>query len=344
MLGFRFNRVTFRVTLFLILCVVAFVGWLMQYVEMRGPAATVESVIVTIPHHTSVAQVGKLLAEAGLIHNDIRFQILVRITGYSKKLQAGEIRLSTGRTPVEVLQQLSVAQSVQHPVTIPEGLRAEDIAKIFADGGWCDYNDFLHLIHDQGLIRSLGFDSLTSLEGYLFPDTYYLIKMSSDARTLIKMMVQRFRKVWGELGKETEGNIGLHDTVVLASVIEKETANPVERPIIASVFLNRLKQGMRLQSDPTVIYGIKNFSGNLTKDDLQTYTPYNTYLTPALPAGPICNPGKEALRAVLHPGQESYLFFVSKNDGTHQFSNTLPEHNQAVQKYQRDKTNQGKGK
>jgi UPF0755 protein len=160
--------------------------------------------------------------------------------------------------------------------------------------------------------------------------------MSSDARGIIKTMVQRFQKVWAELNMGAAGKIEKHQAVILASVVEKETADPAERPMIASVFFNRLKRGMRLQSDPTVVYGLQSFSGSLTRDDLQRYTPYNTYMTPALPAGPICNPGREALKAVLHPAQDSSLYFVSRNDGTHQFSKTLAEHNLAVQRYQED--------
>jgi UPF0755 protein len=293
--------------------------------------------VVTIPHGSSVAHIGHVLAEAGLIHDDVRFPLYAKISGYSRKFKAGEFRLATGRTPAQVIRQLSEAQFVQHPVTIPEGLRAEDIARIYAEGGWCDYDVFLKLVHDPEFIHSLGVGTVASLEGYLFPDTYYLTRMSSDARGIIKSMVQHFQKVWAELSKGEAGKIGKHETVILASLVEKETADHGERPVIAAVFFNRLKKGMRLQSDPTVVYGIHNFSGNLTRDDLQRYTPYNTYATPALPAGPICNPGRESLKAVLHPAQDSSLYFVSRNDGTHQFSKTLDEHNRAVQKYQKEK-------
>jgi UPF0755 protein len=344
MQGFHYLRAVRWAALLLVFCAVAFAGWLVSYTGVKGPDMKVESVLVTIPHGTSIANIGHILAQAGLIHDDIRFPFCAKITGYSKKFHAGEFRLATGRNPAEVMKLLSEAQPVQHPVTIPEGLRAEDIARIYAEGGWCDYSEFLHLIHDPDFIKSLGVGTVAGLEGYLFPDTYYLTRLSSDARTLVKMMVQHFRKVWAELSKGAEEKIGDHDAVILASVVEKETADPAERPLIAAVFFNRLHQGMRLQSDPTVIYGIKNFSGNLTKDDLQTYTPYNTYMTPSLPIGPICNPGKEALKAVLHPAQDASLYFVSKNDGTHQFSKTLTEHNQAVQKYQRQKNVHEKGK
>jgi UPF0755 protein len=344
MQGFHYQRAVRWVALLFVFSGLSFAGWLMSYAGLKGPDIKVESVVVTIPHGTSIAQIGHILARAGLIHDDIRFSLCAKITGYSRKFKAGEFRLNTGKNTAEVMRQLSEAQLVQHPVTIPEGLRAEDIARIYAEGGWCDYNEFMHLTHDPDFIKSLGVGALTGLEGYLFPDTYNLTRMSSDAGTLIKMMVQHFRKVWAELSRGAEKKIGDHDAVILASVVEKETADPAERPVIAAVFFNRLHQGMRLQSDPTVIYGITNFSGNLTKDDLQTYTPYNTYMVPSLPVGPICNPGREALKAVLYPAKESSLYFVSKNDGTHQFSKSLPEHNQAVQKYQKQRNVQEKGK
>ncbi len=325
-------------------CAVAFTGWLMSYAGVVGPAVPEESAVVMIPHGSSLAQIGHILAKAGLIHEDVRFSLYAKLAGYSRKFEAGEFRLATGGFPPQVMRQLSLAQPVQHPVTVPEGLRAEDIARIYADGGWCDYATFLQLVHDPDFIRSLRVGQVGSLEGYLFPDTYYLTRMSSDARGIIKTMVQHFQKVWAELNVGAVGKIGRHEAVILASVVEKETADPAERPLIASVFFNRLKRGMRLQSDPTVVYGLQNFSGSLTRDDLQRYTPYNTYMTPALPAGPICNPGREALKAVLHPAQDSSLYFVSRNDGTHQFSKTLAEHNQAVQKYQKDRSIQEKRK
>ncbi len=334
------QRAVRRAALLFFFCSVALAGWLMSYTGTRGPAVTAASVVVAIPHGTSVDHIGHILAKAGLIHDDVRFPLYAKIAGYSRKFRAGEFRLATGKTPAEVMRQLSEAQLVQHPVTIPEGLRAEDIARIYAEGGWCEYNEFLQLVHDHDFIQSLGIEKVAGLEGYLFPDTYYLTRMSTDARGIIRIMVQHFQKVWAELNKGDAGKIGKYETVILASLVEKETADPAERPVIASVFINRLKKGMRLQSDPTVVYGIQNFSGNsgtLTRDDLQRYTPYNTYMTPALPAGPICNPGREALKAALHPAQESFLYFVSRNDGTHQFSKTLVEHNRAVQKYQKDR-------
>ena len=156
-------------------------------------------------------------------------------------------------------------------------------------------------------------------------------------------MVGRFNQVWTEITAKLEEKPDREKTVILASMVEKETGSAVERPLIAGVFRNRLQLGMRLQSDPTVVYGLENFTGNITRTDLQTPTPFNTYTTSGLPAGPICSPGRQAMLAVLFPAQTKDLYFVSKNDGTHHFSETLAEHNNAVQKYQRKK-NGDKGK
>ncbi len=331
------RRAVRKAALLFFLGIIVFVGWLFGYAETKGPDMKTPWAVVTIAHGSSAAHIGHLLGEAGLIHEDVRFLLLAKITGYSKKFEAGEFRLTTGLKPLQVMRQLSEAQPVQHPVTIPEGLRAEEIADIYAKGGWCNHDEFLHLVHDSRFIASLGLENISNLEGYLFPDTYYLTRMSTNARSIITTMVRRFQSVWDELSQKGTGTLSKQDTVILASIVEKETADPSERPKIAAVFLNRLRLGMRLQSDPTVIYGIEPFSGNLTKDDLQHYTPYNTYMTPALPPGPICNPGKDSLRAVLHPDKDSYLYFVSKNDGSHQFSKTLAEHNRAVWKYQKSK-------
>ncbi len=334
------KRVVLWTALFLCLCIAAIGGWFLLYAQTEGPKINASSQIVTIPRGASVAEIGKILARCGLIHEDIRFQLLAKITGLSPKLQAGEFRLPAGRKPIEIMRALAVSRPLQHRVTIVEGLRAEEIAQVFADGGWCDPGEFLRLVRDPETLRLFGLEEQGSFEGYLFPDTYYLTRSSRDAASLVHMMVNRFHKVWAELQAdmdEKEKRLGRHDMVILASIVEKETGAPHERSLIASVFYNRLDLGMRLQSDPTVIYGIPNFSGNLTRRDLRTPSSYNTYVLSALPAGPICSPGKDALKAVLHPAKDKYLYFVSKNNGTHHFSKNLREHNRAVGKYQRNK-------
>ena len=300
-----------------------------------------DAAVVSIPRGASVAETGHILSGAGLLRDDFRFRLVARIMGVSARLPAGEFRLPTEKSPAQLLRALSAAIPVQHRVTIVEGSRIRDIAAILAEGGWCTEDEFLRLAGDADTLRSLGLQDVESAEGYLFPDTYYLTRSVTDAPGIIRMMTTHFQKVWTELepsgDQRGKGKRTKHEIVILASLIEKEAGVSEEMPRIASVFFNRLRRGMPLQSDPTVIYGIPDFSGNLTRKDLRTPSPHNTYLLPALPAGPICNPGRAALEAALHPAQGNDLYFVSKNNGTHYFSKTLKEHNRAVWKYQKNR-------
>lgn len=312
-----------------------FCGWVLHYAFQSGSLLDTESVVVQIPRGADVRQIGDILAGAGLVRRDFRFVLVTRALGVGNHLPAGEFELKAGQSPVQVIRQLAMAKPLQHSVTIPEGLRASEVADIFARDGWCNHERFVDRVRDPAFIQSLKIKGVESLEGYLYPDTYFLVRGHQTEESLIRMMVSRFQQVFGRQIKDYKGGLKQHELVILASIVEKETGNPGERSVIAAVFLNRLRRGMRLQSDPTVIYGLKDFSGNLTRKDLKISTPYNTYVIDGLPAGPICNPGGEALYAVLHPASEKYLYFVSKNDGSHYFSKTLREHNQAVNKYQK---------
>ncbi len=309
------------------------------YVLGKGPTPPENEVIVNIPKGSSVKAIGKILGDAGLIRTDLRFLLLAKFSGYSGRLQAGEFRLRGGQRPGDVIKELAFAKPVQHSVTIIEGLRAKDIAELFAKKGWCDAEKFISLVTDKRFIEILDLENISSLEGYLYPDTYLLTSEMKGAGKIITMLVHRFSTVWAELTAEKDRVINREKMVILASMVEKETAAASERSLIAGVFTNRLARGMRLQSDPTVVYGIENFSGKITRQQLRNPTPYNTYTIPGLPVGPICNPGKEALHAALHPTETKFLYFVSKNDGTHQFSASLSAHNRAVRKYQRKKKN-----
>ncbi len=330
----RFFLLTF---LTLLLAGLIATGWFAHYVFTPAPGSG--AVIITIPKGAGVREIKALLGRKGIIGDDFRFLVLVRLlreinTTNPPKLRAGEFSVSLGLTPLQVIRFLQQAKPVQHWVTIPEGLTMSQIATIFAQEGWGDTTVFLTLCHDRDFIHSLGIDA-DSLEGYLFPETYALVRGETNERRLISRMVRRFLTIWNSLEKPVGLRLNQHELLTLASVIEKETGSAGERNLIAGVFYNRLQRGMRLQSDPTVIYGIPDFNGNLTKANLMDKTPYNTYVNSGLPRGPICNPGQAALEAVLHPAKVPYLYFVSKNDGSHQFSSTLQEHNRAVQKYQK---------
>ncbi|MFT5700674.1 MAG: UPF0755 protein [Desulforhopalus sp.] len=310
------------------------------YVNSPGPVEIgqeISNVVVTIPKGSSVKAIAEILGVQGIIHNDVRFLILAKFSGYSTKLQAGEFLLPLGKKPIEILQLLSSAEAVTYSITIPEGLSAVEIAKLFSKDGWCDEKKFIELVHDPEYIKIFGLTTGQSLEGFLFPDTYLLTRNIYGADKVVNILLDRFKKVWSDEIAGITPTPDVDKTVTLASIVEKETAAPSERPLIAGVFHNRLLRGMRLQSDPTVVYGVADYDGVITKKHLRTSTPYNTYTLPGLPVGPICNPGRDAIAAVLHPMASSNLYFVSKNDGTHQFSANLADHNRAVRKYQRKK-------
>ena len=311
-----------------------------SYLNSRGPICPendIESVVVTIPKGSSVKAIAQILDDSKIIRNDPRFLLLAKFSGYSTKLQAGEFLLPFGKKPLEILEILSSAKPVSYSITVPEGLTALEVAAIFAKDNWCDEKEFVQLVHNPEIIEKFGLTSGKSLEGFLFPDTYIFTKDVHGAGKVISIMLARFKKVWGEEIDGMSPPPDVDKTIILASIVEKETAAPSERPLIAGVFRNRLRRGMRLQSDPTVVYGVQDYNGFITKKHLRTPTPYNTYTFSGLPVGPISNPGREAIAAVLHPEQSSHLYFVSKNDGTHQFSAKLSDHNRAVQKYQRKK-------
>ncbi len=262
------------------------------------------------------------------------FLLWARIMGYSKKIKAGEYRLNSGMTPLKVLDILSKGIILTHRVTIPEGFTRRQIAQLLEEKGLANKREFLVLTGDPVVARRYDISG-PDLEGYLYPDTYQFAR-GLTTMAIIDTMVNRFREVMRPfLEKVRHSGMGIEEVVTLASIVEKETGRAEERGIIASVFLNRLKKGMRIESDPTVIYGIRDFNGNLTRDDLTRLTHYNTYLIWGLPPGPIANPGKKAIEAVLYPAKTDYLYFVSRNDGSHYFSKTLSEHNRAVRIYQK---------
>ncbi|MGD9949236.1 MAG: endolytic transglycosylase MltG [Desulfobulbus sp.] len=311
---------------------------LWYYSYLITPAAGKGEVVVTIPKGIGVRGIGERLAAQGLLlHNDIRYLCLVYLSGNTTKLKAGEYSIPLGLTPPEVLKLLVNGSTLRHHVTIPEGLDVSQVAQLYAKDGWIKNERFLQLTRDAAFIHRLGVNA-SSLEGYLFPETYTLVRNEADEAAVLKLMVARFQQVWEELAvPEQVHGLNCHQLVTLASIVEKETGAAEERPLIARVFLNRLERKMRLQSDPTVIYGIADFNGNITKADLKRETPYNTYVIPALPAGPICNPGRAALESVVHPAASTALYFVSRNDGTHVFSTNLSDHNRAVRQYQRSR-------
>jgi UPF0755 protein len=274
------------------------------------------------------------LQRAGLVKAPLKFEIIARWKGFERSLQAGEYRLSQALTPLELLGELKEGAVVLYSVTIPEGFTIRQVAGRMEKAGLAGARDFLAAATDPELTDSLHIPADT-VEGYLFPDTYAFAKSAPPER-IIRTMVRQLRRNFPDRWKERarELNFSVHEIITLASIIEKETGAPAERPVIASVFHNRLERNMRLETDPTVIYGLEDFDGNLTREDLRKLTPYNTYRIRGLPPGPIANPGVASLRAALYPADTDYLYFVAKPDRTHHFSETLRAHNKAVRKYQ----------
>ena len=307
-------------------------GWLGFY--SAAPSSLDHETTVLIPRGDGVKNIATILDAQGLIKEDIRFLILARITKTAGRLRSGEFLIPPHQTPMQILQLLEKGDVIHHQVTIPEGLNIEQIAKILQEKGWVDYEKFLELAKDGELIRLLGIDQ-PDLEGYLFPDTYLLTRGDTTEKSIIIMMVNRFNTIWKSITADNKPAMTRQQILTLASIIEKETGAAKERPLIARVFLNRLQKKMRLQSDPTVIYGLEDFNGNLTRANLQQETAYNTYVINGLPPGPICNPGRASIESVLNPANVDFLYFVSRNDGTHFFSTNLREHNKAVRRFQK---------
>jgi len=305
----------------------------------EGPAIPTQehppSKVVVIPNGATFQHVAALLESEGLIKNRAVFVLFAKSQSADRKIRAGEYELNPGMTPAEILSELLNGHVLLHPLTIPEGLTIGQIADLAAQDGLTDRADFLRLAKDREFIASLGIKAET-LEGYLYPDTYKF-PHPTKAREVLVAMVEQLRQVVRPdlLARMQDLKMTMHEMLTLASVIEKETGSGGERPEISAVFHNRLKKHIPLQSDPTVIYGLPAFDGNLHKKDLSNLSPYNTYRVQGLPPGPIANPGIQAIRATLYPSDSRSLYFVSRNDGTHQFSRTLIEHNQAVEKYQK---------
>ena len=281
----------------------------------------------------TLKRVAQKLSSQKLIRSASAFQAIGLIQNKQKLIMVGEYHISPSMLPVEILQRITSGKTVLYPVTIPEGYRITEIANLLEEQGLANKEVFLQQSKNLKLIEGASVDSL---EGYLFPETYNFSKSTNEA-TMIKKMVDTFKeKAWKKKYRDRAIELGFsfHEIITLASLIEKETGKDSERKQISSVFHNRLKKNMRLQTDPTVIYAMANFDGNIRKRDLKIDSPYNTYRHKGLPPGPIASPGIKSIVSALYPANTSNLYFVSKQDGSHQFSATLNEHNRAVQKYQ----------
>jgi UPF0755 protein len=294
-----------------------------------------EPIDFEVKRGASLKSVAATLSARGAIRSARAFEWLARWRELAGRLQAGEYELSGAMPAEEILTILAEGRVKTYEVAIPEGLTAREIAQRMAEAGIADAGAFLAVVHAPGSAARFGVEG-PGLEGYLYPETYRFPR-GLPAEAVVRVLVEHFHAAWAEVASAAaERDLSMRRAVTLASIVEKETGEASERPMIASVFHNRLARGMRLESDPTTIYGIPEFDGNLRRRDLENgNNPYNTYMIQGLPPGPIANPGADALRAVTSPAASSYLFFVSRNDGTHIFSRSYEEHERNVDRYQR---------
>jgi UPF0755 protein len=296
-----------------------------------------DEIFVDIPHGAGVSGIATRLADAGVVSHPLIFRLAARLSGDERKLQAGEYRFAEAASPNEVVARLARGDVYARSVTFREGLTMWEMADVFAAAGLGTATEFLAEARNPARIKDIDAEA-TSLEGYLFPNTYQLPRAAGAPGT-VDAMVAGFKKAFTDdlRAAAAERGLSVHEVVTIASIVEKETGQPQERPVISAVYQNRLRINMPLQCDPTVIYALqlaRRWNGNLTREHLQMNSPYNTYRFPGLPPGPIASPGRASLEAVVRPDTVPYLYFVSRNDGTHAFASTLAEHNKNVQEWQ----------
>lgn len=322
--------------LFLSLSLFLFLGSLFAFLftptHQRG-----HTVEVKVDRGEPFFSVVRKLKNRGVILNETLFTLWARLWALDKKIHWGFYRFERPLSPREVLDRMVLGRGLFHRVTVPEGLALQEIADLLDREGTADRERFVKEARTPELLSFVGLER-EGIEGYLFPDTYYFPALATE-RDILIAMVEQFQETFTPMMEKQGKKLGLsrHEVVTLASLVEKEVGFEAERSLVSAVFHNRLKHKIPLQSDPTVIYGLEDFTGKLSRKDLQRPSPYNTYLIRGLPPGPICNPGLSSLRAALFPAHVPYLYFVSKNDGTHFFSETIRDHNRAVDLYQRDR-------
>jgi UPF0755 protein len=298
------------------------------------PSATTTTLFEVRPEE-NLRQIARNLEEASLLRSHFTITTLAKLQKKDTLVMAGEYELSPSMSPQQILDSMVEGRMILRKVTIKEGSTIREIGPILEQAGIATTSDFNAALQDTTILETLKVPA-SSFEGYLFPETYRFQKNTPPRKVLEKMKSQ-FDKNWLPLwdSRLIELEMTKHQVLTLASIIEKESGNVEEQPLVSSVFHNRLEKGMRLQADPTVIYGIPNFDGNITKEHLTTATPYNTYVIQGLPPGPISNPGTSAIKAALFPRSSAFLFFVGNGKGKHIFSETLEQHNEAVNTFQR---------
>ncbi len=312
--------------------------WLLKELETPYYSAPSQETFVDIPRGAGTKQITDLLAKEGILHSRLPFIVYMRWRSLERRIQAGEYRFDKPATPIQIARRLIRGDAYSRSITIPEGLTAFETIDLLAKNGLGTADELEAAIHNVHWIRDMD-PTAKNLEGYLFPETYRFGR-KDDSEKIIRTILQEFRSRFARIRQQASKDSGLNipEAVTLASMIEKEAKIPEEAPLIASVLLNRLKKGIPLACDATIIYALKisgTYNGNLRKADLSLESPYNSYRHRNLPPGPIANPGESSLTAALNPAHTDFLYYVSRNDGTHQFSKDYQSHLHAVNRYQK---------
>ena len=317
------------VRIFLMICLLWYIDCL---IISPGQGTVVYD--VSFPPGSGIRKLANDLKAGGVIRSSWHFVLMTRLRGYAHRLKAGEYRFSDAMTPDVILKKIVSGDVDYRKFTLPEGYSVYQAAELLEQKGYFKKDVFLEKCRDKALLLRLNLKEI-SAEGYLYPATYNLSRGGNEEQ-LMEQMIGKFNKAFAAI---LEGggasSFSRHEIITLASIIEKEAVSADEKPIISSVFHNRLRIGMPLQSDPTAVYGVRAFSGKVSRSDIQRPSPYNTYLNKGLPPGPIGNPGMDAVQAAMNPAKTDFLYFVARQDGTHHFSRNLDEHNRAVVRYLR---------
>lgn len=332
------RKLLLLIAIYIVLPIAVVVGtysWLNHYfLDPLDPSDTTTVIFEVSPQKT-FRDIAADLELKHFVRNKLVIRVLAKLQGKDTKVMAGEYEFSPSMSPQQILDAMVDGRMILRQITVREGLTMNDIGPLLEEAGIVSKLQFEAALRDAALREELAVPA-DSFEGYLYPETYR-IQRNTPARKVIQIFRSQLNKIWNPewTARLAELELTKHQVLTLASIIEKESGNVDEQPLVSSVFYNRLRRGMRLQSDPTVIYGIPNFNGNITKDDLLTKTPYNTYVISGLPPGPIANPGYNAIKSALYPATTRYLYFVGNGQGKHIFSETLEQHNEAVNTFQR---------
>ena len=329
----RIREKKFPIAIFSVALMVIGVALFLTLLRTPSKIENGSTLTIQIPKGSSFAKIAEILSDTGLVRNKFSFYFLAILKNAPRHVRAGEYEIATSMSPSVILDKLTRGEIKGYRILVPEGYGMHQIAANLADMGLAKEKRFIQLCGDRTFLSSLGIQA-ASAEGYLFPATYVLTK-SMNEEEIIRLMVEKFwNKITPAITKRAEElGFSLDQILTIASMIEKEAQLKEEKVLIAAVFYNRLKMSMRLQSDPTAVYGLAKFQGAITRAHLRKTTPYNTYQINGLPPGPISNPGFDSIIAALYPAQVDYLYFVSKNDGSHQFSTNLSRHNAAVVRF-----------